>query len=394
MMLIESIQVRNLLSFGPDSQPLVMRPLNILIGPNSAGKSNFLEVFSLLHAAPTRLSDPIKSSGGIDEWLWKREPKPTASIDVVIRPADDEPLLRHQISFTQHGQRFELVHESISQDIQQTGNGAAISYYEYRTGRASLLERTNGSSGAKEPERRSLSSDTLSNEQSILSQLRDPERYPELSTLAHLYDQIAFYRDWAFGPDSPARRDSAADLPTDALSPSGDNLALILNNIRPSVKERLLDALHVVYEDAHDIVTKVQAGRVQLFMDEGRFRIPAARLSDGTLHYLALLAILLHPEPPPLICMEEPEVGLHPDLIVHLAELLLDASEHTQLIVTTHSDILVDALTEYADSIIVSEKHDHQTVLRRLQRQGLQVWLKKYSLGTLWRNGELGGNRW
>jgi len=77
-----------------------------------------------------------------------------------------------------------------------------------------------------------------------------------------------------------------------------------------------------------------------------------------------------------------------------LASLMVSASERIQLIVTTHSDTLVDALTEHPDAIIVCEKHDHQTEMRRLQQQQLEEWLKKYSLGTLWRNGELGGNRW
>src|SRR5205085_8350333 len=125
-------------------------------------------------------------------------------------------------------------------------------------------------------------------------------------------------------------------------------------------------------------------GSVQIFFHEGDYSIPATRLSDGTLRYLCLLAILQDPEPPPLICIEEPELGLHPDILPKLADLLRDASERTQLIVTTHSDILVDALTETPEVIKVCEKHGGQTVIQGLDSENLSEWLQKYRLGELW----------
>lgn len=111
-------------------------------------------------------------------------------------------------------------------------------------------------------------------------------------------------------------------------------------------------------------------------------------------HYLSLLAILFDPDPPPLICIEDPELGLHPDLLPKLADLLKDASQRTQLIVTTHSDILVSAMTDMPEVVVVCEKHDGRTVMKRLEREDLKEWLKRYRLGDLWTRGELGGTRW
>ena len=133
---------------------------------------------------------------------------------------------------------------------------------------------------------------------------------------------------------------------------------------------------------------------MQVVFTEGDFIIPATRLSDGTLRYLCLIAILCDPEPPPLIGIEEPELGLHPDILPKLADLLLAASERTQLIVTTHSDILVDALTEHPETIVVCEKHRGHTVTRRLNGEELAPWLQDYRLGDLWTRGQLGGTRW
>ena len=94
--------------------------------------------------------------------------------------------------------------------------------------------------------------------------------------------------------------------------------------------------------------------------------IPLIRMSDGTIRWLALLAILLNPDPPPLVCIEEPELGLHPDMIHELAKLLVDASSRMQLIVTTHSDRLIEEFTETPEVVVVCEKDNGSSTLRRL----------------------------
>jgi len=102
-------------------------------------------------------------------------------------------------------------------------------------------------------------------------------------------------------------------------------------------------------------------------------------------------AVLLSPNPPSLVCIEEPELGLHPDALSLVAELLVAATQRTQIIVTTHSDALVSELTDHVESVLVCE-HLGGTQLRRLRSDDLSHWLDKYRLGDLWRMGELGGN--
>ena len=92
-----------------------------------------------------------------------------------------------------------------------------------------------------------------------------------------------------------------------------------------------------------------------------------------------------------MICLEEPELGLHPDILPGLADLLREASERCQLIVTTHSDTLVDALTDTPESIVICEKESGQTRLKRLDKKELSHWLEKYRLGELWTSGRAGG---
>ncbi|HQT88473.1 MAG TPA: AAA family ATPase [Acidiphilium sp.] len=187
-----------------------------------------------------------------------------------------------------------------------------------------------------------------------------------------------------------------ADIPNDHLEPDARNLGLVLNRLRrePLVKKRLLEALRVLYDGIDDFDVQIEGGTVQVFFHEGRYTVPATRLSDGTLRYLCLLAILCHPDPGPLICIEEPELGLHPDILPTIATLLIEASERTQLIVTTHSDVLIDALTDTPEAVLVATRSEHGTTLERLSKQKLQPWLENYRLGQLWTRGEIGGTRW
>jgi len=92
------------------------------------------------------------------------------------------------------------------------------------------------------------------------------------------------------------------------------------------------------------------------------------------------------------VAIEEPELGLHPDVMPYLAELLVDASSRTQLVVTTHARLLIDALTEHASSVIVCSKENGESRFERLAERDLAEWLDKYTLGDLWSKGEIGGN--
>jgi predicted ATPase len=232
---------------------------------------------------------------------------------------------------------------------------------------------------------------------SILSQIKDPINYPELSNLSEFYENIRIFRDWTFGRKTNFRRPQPSDQRNDRLEPDFSNIGLFLNRLRrdPKTKRELIKHLQYLYEGISDFeVNIVEGGYVQILFTEGDFSIPASRLSDGTLRYLCLLAILLDPTPPSLICIEEPELGLHPDILPHLTDLLVEASERTQLIITTHSDVIVDALTDHPESILVCEKHAGQTSIRRLDTENIKLWLEDYRLGELWSRGQIGGNRW
>ncbi|HVJ62122.1 MAG TPA: AAA family ATPase [Tahibacter sp.] len=231
---------------------------------------------------------------------------------------------------------------------------------------------------------------------SVLAQLRGHSELHEVGALVRYYESIRIYRDWSFGRQAALRTPQRADEKNDYLADDASNLGLILSRFRndSKAKKRLLAELQSFMDGVVDFNVLVEGGTVQLVLEEFDRTIPATRLSDGTLRYLALLAILCDPSPPRLVCIEEPELGLHPDVLPNIARLMVEASERTQLIVTTHSDVIVDALTDYPDAIVVCERAEDGSRMQRLDPEKLKPWLESYRLGQLWSKGEIGGNRW
>lgn len=390
-MLIESLRLDSFLSFPPGSEAIELQPLNVLIGPNGSGKSNFIEAIELLHATPTAFASAIRDGGGVTEWLWAGDESPKIATLEARLQRDQLPSLRYQLGFSASNLRTEIVKEVLEEAEKFNPHAShPFFYYLFQHGRAviSVHKKTPGRS------QRTLARDSLAIDESVLSQRKDPDLYPELSWCASQFARIQTFREWSFGRYAPLRQPQRGDLPNDVLLPDSRNLGLLLNQLEhtdagPAFNKYLQRFL----PRYRRMSTRIQGTFIQFYLHEDGMKSPvsATRLSDGTIRFLAMLTLLLMPTPPPLICIEEPELGLHPDAMMLLAELLVQAKERTQLIVTTHSDVLISALSEEAESILVCENLGG-TVIRRLEAEHLGDWLKQYRLGELWRMGELGGN--
>jgi len=245
--------------------------------------------------------------------------------------------------------------------------------------------------------RRDRRLDTYNSSQSILSQIRDAAQYPEISYLAALYSGFKIYSEWSFGRNSNLRESASAGRSDTSLSESMSDLPIALNALeRTAAHDKIRLLLHDLKETYGDYVTRVSFGRVGLELLEAPFDqpLPARRLSDGTLRFLALAAILLQNNPPALICIEEPELGMHPDMIRMVAGMIVDASSRTQLIITTHSEHLLSALQDDFDALFTFDAGLDGSITRRYGREEYKMWRQEHTLGELWTSGELGGNRW
>ena len=389
---IQSIKPCALLSFGLQTPALELRPLNVLIGPNASGKSNLIDVLGLVRSMPTDLQDAVQRGGGVEGWTWKTGSDsvyPAPSLQVRVQVANTT--LVHHITFagTTFPSALGVQHEQILKWPNKILYESNLAKNRIAVGLPNgELVRT------KYPELHRT-------DQSALAQLRSPQTYPAITALGSVYDQIRIYDGWEVGRRSSLRHAQPADLRGDRLEEDFSNLGVFLNQmaaVRPDAKANIEEALGDLYERFSGYEVVVHGGAVQAFFAEGsrgtQIPIPAARVSDGALRYLCLLAILYNPKPPPVVCIEEPELGLHPDVVAGLAKHLRAASERMQLIVTTHSDILIDALSDTPESVVVFENHNGATQMNRLDPGELRVWLEDYRLGELWTSGQIGGTRW
>lgn len=390
MLRIDEITISNLLSFGQVPMTLKLNNLNVLIGPNGSGKSNFIEVINLLRSTPGDFQRVMADRGGIAEWYWKHAGHvPSAWIDVKLKA----PSPRKQLNIEHRLELSLYVHESprsrlMNETVRLSDGDGAIFSLARDFGQNVFI--------IKKDDAVIVPNNLIEADKSVLAQMQDPVNYSEIFKLAGFYRSIRIFQEWHTGSASALRKPQRTDGQRKVVEEDFSNAALALNRVRqhPAEKKKLLEYFQLVYEGVEDVDVSIDGGWMSIVVHERDARIPATRLSDGTLRYLCLLLILLDPEPPSLICIEEPEICMHPDLISTLAKLLVEASERTQLVVTTHSDILVDALTDHPESIVVCEKHDGATTMKRLDRDELATWLNDYTLGPLWTRGFLGGNRW
>lgn len=186
----------------------------------------------------------------------------------------------------------------------------------------------------------------LSDTDSMLASVADPQRAPEMLAVREAVRRWRFYDHFRTDSESPTRTAQIGTF-TPVLHHDGSNLAAALQTI---IEVRSDEALGKTIEDAFPgsrLYVEEQNGRFELQLQQhGLLRpLSAAELSDGTLRYLLWTAALLTPRPPELMVLNEPETSLHPDLLPALARLIIAAANETQIVVVSHAQSLIDALT-------------------------------------------------
>lgn len=375
---------------------LQLSPLSVLIGPNGSGKSNFLDLLSLLsQGAYGHLAEGIAARGGFDEVAFKGSPseifaqlefQPTGSFHEERAPVTFKLMLRKV------GLNPRVWFEQVSK-----GPDA------YHTNPLFLMHRDKDSCmfrSIKTGQREELAGEEgkalESASELAIFQVKDQDKYPTPYKVLRQLQEWMLYRDIDVGATAPIRQ-PALLRPTVVLAQDGSNLASVLYSIQqqhPATWKDIEEVIETVYPDFHSITFPAEGGDGKVVLRwwerpyEKQGGFSSNLLSDGTLKLLCLIAILMTPAPPPLICIDEPELGLHPDWVKLVGELLQSATTRTQVIVTTHSPQLVASLEP--SQVIVTEKAGGQTSLSSLPVEKLQKWLAEFNLGELWLSGHFG----
>lgn len=366
--------------------------LNLLVGPNGSGKSNLISCIRLLRLSTLDIQTDFKENG-FEEWLHRERAgeNQNGSITAVAHPMK-QPELLHQIVLSPAPYSRATLEERITRANDYKGD-APIYFAGSRETDAVILG--GGSERRRRP--RILANGEYDPSQSILVKEWDGTNYPELKALSDLYSDFRFYTEWTFGRKSVLRESVPAGEDSMRMSESLGNLPVVLRDLTDAEAiqkiRRLLEELKETYRD---YLAGQEGPRVKTFIQEMPFDtpVPSGRLSDGTLRFLAMAAILLHPNLPALVCLDEPELGMHPDMIRIVGEMIADASKRAQIIVSTHSEHLLTALEDDFDCLFAFDANQEGSWVRRFGQAEFVEWRDDHRLGDLWTSGELGGNRW
>ncbi|MDX2035046.1 MAG: AAA family ATPase [Isosphaeraceae bacterium] len=311
--------------------------VNLIVGPNGSGKSNLYRALGLVSSAASgALARALAEEGGMPSVLWagaraKGPVRMTLAVEIDEFGYELECGLMPPVP---GGSAFDLDPHVKSELV------------TFRQGRKSavLLERSNATAHARDAEGARMTFPLVFSEsESVLAELREPHRFPVISTIRDEIRAWRFYHQFRVDAASPLRQPQTG-VRTPILSESALDLAAALRTIqevgdRPGLEE----AIDRAFPGGR---LEVEAGRfvLRLAMPEFRRAFDARELSDGSMQYLCLVAALLSPRPPSLLALNEPESSIHPDLLEPLANLIAKAARSSQLWITTHSTPLADHL--------------------------------------------------
>lgn len=319
--------------------------LNLVLGPNGSGKTNLHRALSLIeNAVSGTLARAVAEEGGMPSIAWAGERKANDPVRVYVEARFHDYTYALELGLVaQPGQTIfyrdpEVKSERITLP---DGKKKPVVMLE-RTGPSAWLRDSAGKRAAYPLE--------LSSSESVLGQLRDRHRWPEVSAVVDRMRGWRFYEHFRADPESPIRRPQVG-VRTHCLAEDGRDLASVLQTIREVGDSDALDtAVADAFPGARLVITADEAVRlsVALQMPSIHRALDAREMSDGTLRFLCLAAALLSPRPPELLAINEPETSLHGRLLPALARLVVRASRDSQILVTTHSRALAHQIAALA----------------------------------------------
>ena len=200
-------------------------------------------------------------------------------------------------------------------------------------------------------------------------------------------------------PTAPMRRSEIVE-DNQRLRNNGSNIAPFLLRLKQSESlyryyQEVVNATRLILpffdNFCLDVFQQGEADKVKLSWQQkgSDYPLQPYHLSDGSIRFICLATALLQPDPPSAIVIDEPELGLHPEAIRILAELITDAAQRTQVILATQSPLLIDQFA--IDDIVVVNRKDGQSTFERLSEQDFSQWLEDYSVGELWTRNVIQG---
>jgi len=404
--MISKITLENFFSFKYPTTISLNPDINILVGINGSGKSNFLKAIYLLAESivgkgfetvflkewsgfnsvinfSQQEKDYIKLSFEFNKKLIKKE-----GYQFPNNPIYE--ICIFQAGATSYYLKEKLYSKSIKPDEKD------FIYMEMDNAQGIISTREGGKVGIQRYPQENSQINFRTTEP-VLRQISDPDRFYPLFILKRALEALSVYYYFDTSINSSIRQASSYGTETKLL-PEGQNVMTILNNIKnnhPLNYEEIEDAIKKINPYFKDINFAFLGSKLYLVLREKYLSrsVSIEHISDGTLHYLLLLSILFNPERGNQVCIDEPETSLHPDMINTISQAMKQASNSTQLIIATHSPLLLNSF-DIDDILIFEKNNDNETKVFVKSFDEFDEWTEDYLAGQAWLQGLIGGKRW
>lgn len=372
---------------------LEMRDIVVMIGANGSGKTSFLDAMSMLAASASgKLHESLQSKGGLNEILTRGRSR-ELEISLSMR-ANDKDTLQYSLEVSPKGLSYEIREEILEQkkprEIEILSNlvpmSANLISPKYIDSHGLDIKYFQEGSGFLKPNWEHNYLETS------LSQV--PKMYQEPENLRKSLASCTYYGALDVSGTSPIRLPQAM-RPAKLPGMRGEDLVSCLYDLRESDRDRfemVESIISAAFPDFERLnFPPVAAGTISMTWKDRNFSQPiyVHELSEGTLRFLWLLALLQSQNLSTITLLDEPEVSLHPELLRHLVYLMREASKHTQLIVATHSDRLIRFLDPH--EVLICDLEDGEAKMTWADTLDLDKWLEDYSLDQLWAMNVMGG---
>lgn len=410
--MLSKITLENFFSFGESTTIDLNSGVNILVGINGSGKSNLLKAIHLLYEGiagegfkKTLLQDwegfGSVANFNINESLFIKlsfefnvksinkinqnkgfEFRDKLIYDITVFPVGNTNYYLKETLYETRLDGTEVIYIDM-----ENGRGVISQTFINGTTHTSLVEYAQNKG--------TISFDT---NELILRQISDPNSfYPQFS-LKKAIQNIAVYHSFDTALNSPIRKPQNWSI-ENRLLPNGQNLTSLLQQLKHNAAldfEELEDKIKDINANFKDIGFDNYANKIFLVLREKKLSkaVGITHISDGTLRFILLLSIFCNRNRGNLISLDEPEMGLHPDMISIVCDLIKNSVKESQLFIATHSPQLLNGF-ELSDLIIFEKDDNNQTVIIEHDEEDYQEWIdKNYSTGQLWVKGLIGGKRW
>lgn len=406
--MIKQITIQHFFSFGKQEPILLNMDTNILVGINGSGKSNFIKAIRLLY-------ESIAGNGfqklfsqkwggfagavhfGVEEYD-----------EILLRYEFDKDVLNNVLNNPEFEFRKNPVYEirihkrgiqgeySLSEWLftNDPKHPTPYTYLKIDKGQGIISEREKADRTIKIKR-----IDAFDKQELVLRQISDPDHFYPIYNFKKAIEQITIYDYFDSTFESPIRQLSPY-FSEERLLPDGRNLSFLLNHLNASstsAYDQILQVLTNVNPHFRSLVFSTPtAGKTLLSLKEKNLEktITIEHISDGTLRFLLLSSIFYNPNRGSVICLDEPEIGLHPDMINAIGKGIQHAANSgSQMIVATHSPLLMNEFM-LEDLRIFEKDKTNQTVVNTKSEEDFKGWEGEFLVGQMWLRGQVGGVRW